>query len=185
MPMNPRFAERHGLGRPDTDATRDSRDRDLQRDLQDDDLLRDRSLPTAALIGRWLIAAIFLVSGFAKLTDLPGTVQHMAAMRIPYPDTLALVAGCAEMLGAVAIALGLLTRVASAGLILFLIPATLVFHAFWNFAGQERLPQMVNFMKNLAIIGGLAVLMAQGAGRFSLDYRMRSARVRRRARREV
>ena len=181
MPMNPRFAERHTFGRPDTDPSRDVRD----RDLHDDDLLRDTSLPTTALIGRLLIAAIFLVSGFSKLTDLPGTVEHMAAMRIPYPDTLAVVAGCAELLGAVAVALGFLTRVASAGLILFMIPTTLVFHAFWNYAGQERLPQMVNFMKNLAIIGGLAVLMAQGAGRFSLDYRMRRARVVRRARREI
>jgi putative oxidoreductase len=181
MPMNPRFAERHVFGRPDTDASRDIHD----RELQDDDLIRDRSLPTAALIGRLLIAVIFLLSGFSKLTDLPGTVEHMAAVHIPYPDTLAVVAGCAEVLGALAIAFGFLTRVASAGLILFLIPTTLVFHAFWNYAGQERLPQMVNFMKNLAIIGGLAVLMAQGAGRFSLDYRMRRARVRRRARREV
>jgi putative oxidoreductase len=181
MPMNSRFAERHTFGRPGTDTSRDVSD----RDLQDDDLIRDTSLPTAALVGRLLIAAIFLVSGFSKLTDLPGTVEHMAAMRIPYPDTLAVVAGCAELLGAVAIAFGFLTRIASAGLILFMIPTTLVFHAFWNFAGQERLPQMVNFMKNLAIIGGLSVLMAQGAGRFSLDYRMRRARVRRRARREI
>ncbi|HEU4731489.1 MAG TPA: DoxX family protein, partial [Kofleriaceae bacterium] len=128
---------------------------------------------------------IFLVSGFSKLTDVPGTVAHMAAVGIPYPDTLALVAGCAEVLGAIAIATGFLTRIASLGLILFMIPTTLVFHAFWNYEGQERLPQMVNFMKNLAIIGGLAVLFAQGAGRFSIDHRIRRARARRRALHDV
>jgi putative oxidoreductase len=176
MPMNPRIAERPTFGRPDTDAS---------HDVDDDDLIHDTSLPTAALIGRMLIASIFLVSGIAKLTDTSGTVTHMAAMGIPYPDTLALVAGAAEVLGAIAIATGFLTRIASVGLILFMIPTTLIFHAFWNHVDQERMPQMVNFMKNLAILGGLAVLMAQGAGRFSIDHRIRRARARRRARREV
>lgn len=177
MPMNPRFAERPMFGHPapDTDASDDVHD----------DLIRDTSLPTAALIGRLLIAAIFLVSGIAKLTDTPGTVAHMAAMGIPYPENLAIIAGTAEVLGAIAIATGFLTRIASFGLILFLIPTTLIFHAFWNDTDQERMSQMVNFMKNLAIIGGLAVLMAQGAGRFSIDHRVRRARARRRARREV
>jgi putative oxidoreductase len=176
MPMNPRIAESHTFGRPDSDAG---------LDVHDDDLIRDTSLPTTALIGRLLIASIFLVSGIAKLTDTPGTVAHMAEKGIPYTHTLALVAGSAEVLGAIAILTGFLTRLASIGLILFMIPTTLIFHAFWNYAGQERMPQMVNFMKNLAIIGGLAVLMAQGAGRFSIDHRIRRARARRRARHEV
>jgi putative oxidoreductase len=176
MPMNPRIAERT-FGRPDTDANDD--------DAPYDDLIRDTSLPTMALIGRILMAAIFLVSGIAKLTDTPGTVAHMAAMGIPYPDTLAVVAGVAEVLGAIAIAFGFLTRVASVGLILFMIPTTAIFHAFWNYAGKEQLPQIANFMKNLAIIGGLAVLTAQGPGRFSFDHRIRRARARRRARHEV
>jgi putative oxidoreductase len=89
------------------------------------------------------------------------------------------------VLGAIAIATGFLTRIASLGLILFMIPTTLIFHAFWNAEGPEHLQQMVNFMKNLAIIGGLAVVMAQGPGRFSIDHRIRRGRARRRARREV
>jgi len=180
--MNPRFAERPMFGLPDTDTSHDIEDVD---DVDADDLIRDTSLPTTALIGRVLIASIFLASGIAKLTDTPGTVAHMVEMGIPYPETLAVVAGAAEVLGAIAILTGFLTRIASAGLILFMIPTTLIFHAFWNYAGQERMPQMVNFMKNLAIIGGLAVLMAQGAGRFSIDHRIRRARARRRARHEV
>jgi putative oxidoreductase len=176
MPMNPRIAERPTFGRPDTDAS---------HDVDDDDLIHDTSLPTTALIGRILIASIFLVSGVSKLADTQGTVAHMAAMNIPYPETLAVVAGAAEVLGAIAIAFGFLTRIAGAGLILFMIPTTLIFHAFWNDVGAERMPQMVNFMKNLAIIGGLAVVTAQGAGRFSIDHRIRRARARRRARLEV
>lgn len=182
MPMNPRIAERHTFGRPET---RDSDVRVDVHDIHDDELLRDTSLPTAALVGRILIAAIFLLSGTSKFMDLPGTVAHMTEKGIPYTETLALIAGAAEVLGALAILTGFLTRVASAGLILYMIPTTLIFHAFWNFSGAERMPQMVNFMKNLAIIGGLTILMAQGAGRFSLDHRIRRARARRRARREI
>lgn len=175
MPMNQRIAEHPMFGRPDTDAGYDV----------DEDLIPATSLPTMALIGRLLLAAIFLVSGVSKLIDTPGTIAHMTAAGIPYADTLALVAGAAEVLGAISIATGFLTRAGSVGLILFMIPTTLVFHAFWNAAGEAHLQQMVNFLKNLAIIGGLAVLAAQGAGRFSIDHRIRRARARRRARRAV
>ena len=163
MPLNPGIAER----------------RILERDIDDarDDLIHDATdggswQATMALIGRWLMASIFLMSGIAKLTDTPGTVAHMTGMGIPYADTLAIVAGWAEVLGGIALVLGLLTRVAACGLILFMIPATLIFHAFWNYHGAERLPQMVNFMKNLAIIGGLAALAAFGAGRASIDHKL-------------
>src|SRR5215468_1954097 len=96
MPMNQRIAEYRTFGRPDTDAGHDVHD----------DLIRDTSLPTMALIGRLLLAAIFLVSGVAKLTDTPGTVAHMTAAGIPYAETLAIIAGAAEVLGAISIATG-------------------------------------------------------------------------------
>jgi putative oxidoreductase len=157
-------------------------------DIDDDDELvyigaRDSSAKVGmALIGRLLLAAIFAMSGIAKLTDLPGTIGHMTSAGIPYADTLAVVAGVAELAGAAALALGLLTRLGAFGLLLYLIPTTLMFHAFWNFHGAERLPQMVNFMKNLAIMGGLSTLVAFGASRASFDHRIRRARARRAAR---
>jgi putative oxidoreductase len=165
MPLNPGIAERRSLDQQEIDEVHD----ELVRD--------DGWQATMALIGRLLMAAIFLMSGIAKLTDTPGTVAHMTGMGIPYADTLAIVAGVAEILGAISIALGLLTRVGAVGLILYMIPTTLIFHAFWNYHGAERLPQMVNFMKNLAIIGGLAALAAFGAGRFSIDHAVRRSRV--------
>jgi putative oxidoreductase len=134
--------------------------------------------PTAALIGRFLLAAIFVMSGISKLTDLPGTTAQLAQMGIPYADTLALVAGVAEIAGAAALVFGFLTRIGSAGLILFMIPTTLIFHAFWNFHGTERMPQMINFMKNVAICGGLVAFVAFGAGRSSLDHAIRRNRTR-------
>lgn len=190
MSLHPGIAEPRILERRDMRGVREEVREDIE-DIDDDDELvyigaRDSSAKVGmALIGRLLLAAIFAMSGIAKLTDLPGTIGHMTSAGIPYADTLAVVAGVAELAGAAALVLGLLTRLGAFGLLLYLIPTTLMFHAFWNSHGAERLPQMVNFMKNLAIIGGLAVLMAQGAGRFSLDHRIRRARARRHARRQV
>ena len=178
MPINPSIAERKLFERRIVDE--DHADVLTDIDVTDDAAVVRGSTwqPTMALIGRLLIAAIFLMSGIAKLTDTPGTVAHMAKMGIPYPDTLALIAGSAEILGGLSLALGLLTRVGAVGLILFMIPTTLIFHAFWNYEGEERMTQMVNFMKNLAIMGGLAALAAFGAGRFSLDRALRRSHVR-------
>jgi len=166
MPMNPSIAERRVFGRPIS--------------VVDDEIVVDTTAqrPMVALLGRLLIAAIFLMSGIAKLTDTSGTVAHMTAAGIPYPETLAMVAGVAEVLGAVSLAIGLLTRVGSVGLILFMIPTTVIFHGFWSYEGAERVPQMINFMKNLAIIGGLATLAAFGAGRISLDHVLRRSHAR-------
>lgn len=128
---------------------------------------------TSALIGRILIAAIFVMSGFAKLTDPAGAAGYMNHVGIPNADVLVYVAGVAELLGGLALAFGFLTRLAAAGLILLLIPTTLLFHNFWALEGAEAKTQMVNFMKNLAIMGGLAMVFAFGPGRFSIDQRIR------------
>ena len=171
MPLNPGIAEPRVVERQVID--------DEYEPIHEDAAAYDSSgKAMMALLGRLLIAAIFLMSGIAKLTDTAGTVAHMKSVGIPYTDTLALVAGVSEILGAASLIFGLLTRVGAFGLILYLIPTTLIFHAFWNYSGAERLPQMVNFMKNLAIMGGLATLVALGAPRLSIDHRIRRARAR-------
>jgi putative oxidoreductase len=125
------------------------------------------------LVGRVLLAAIFVLSGANKLLHIDKTIASMTAEGIPYASTLAYVAAGAELAGAAAILFGLLTRLGAIGLILFMIPATLLFHDFWAFTGQEQQMQLINFMKNLAIIGGLSLLVATGAGRYSLDAKLR------------
>lgn len=129
--------------------------------------------PTLALVGRILLASLFLVSGITKLTSLDQTAGYMASVGIPSAHALALIAGCAEILGGLALVVGALTRLASLGLILFLIPTTLLFHNFWALEGPEQQMQMVNFLKNLQIMGGLALLIAFGPGRYSVDARAR------------
>jgi putative oxidoreductase len=127
----------------------------------------------APLIGRILIAAIFVVSGLAKVTDFDGTVGHMRAAGLPATEALAAVAAVLELGCALALLVGAWARPAGLLLALYLIPVTLVFHAFWNYTGMEQRMQLINFLKNLAIMGGLTYVATYGPGLFALDARWR------------
>jgi putative oxidoreductase len=140
---------------------------------EDDIKIHVAERPTAALVGRILLAAIFVLSGTMKIVNHDQTVEHMVSAGIPAANVLAYVAGLAEVLGGLALVFGFLTRVAAMGLIAFMIVTTLAFHGFWNFEGQEQKTQMVNFMKNLAIIGGLFTVVAFGPSRYSIDRKIR------------
>lgn len=129
--------------------------------------------PTTALVGRILLATLFMASGAGKLMDLSGTAGHMTEQGIPAAQTLALIAAFAEIAGGLSLLAGFLTRIGALGLIAFMIPTTLLLHDFWTFEGQEQRMQMVNFLKNLAIMGGLVLLVAYGPGRYSLDAKIR------------
>lgn len=142
-------------------------------EAEEDDAIHLAPRPSTALIGRIALAAIFLVSGAAKLVDVEGTAEHMASVGLPYPHTLAMFAGVAEILGALSLAFGALTRIGALGLILFMIPTTLLFHNFWTLEGAEQRMQIVQFFKNLGIIGGLILLISYGPGRFSIDSLLR------------
>src|SRR3954471_23026518 len=128
---------------------------------------------TTALVGRILISAIFIVSGISKLTNVAGTAGYMTSAGIPHAEALAVFAGLCELAGGLAVLFGFLGRLAALGLFLFLIPTTLLFHRFWELEGQEAQMQMVNFLKNLAVMGGLLMLYAHGPGRYSVDARVR------------
>ncbi|CAN5905243.1 DoxX family protein [soil metagenome] len=157
------IAERIAYGRP----------LDLDDERADDAPIHLVPRSGTALVGRILIAAIFIVSGIAKLTDTAGAAGYMTAVGIPNADVLAVIAGIADVAGGIAILSGFLTRLAALGLIAVLIPTTLLFHAFWTLDGAEAKAQMVNFMKNLAILGGLAMVFANGPGRYSIDAKLR------------
>ena len=116
------------------------------------------------LIGRILIGHIFLLAGFNKVGNYAGTQAWMEAMGVPgalLPLVIAL-----EIGGALAIILGWKARWAAVALAGFSVIAAALFHA--DFADQM---QMIMFMKNLAIAGGLLLLAANGAGALSLDER--------------
>jgi putative oxidoreductase len=121
------------------------------------------------LVGRILMALIFLMSGFQKIFQFNGTAQKIAEQGLPLASIALAFAILFEVAGGLSVVFGFKTRLGSIFLILFLIPATLLFHDFWTFSGDEVRAQMVHFMKNLSILGGLLVLATQGPGALSVD----------------
>ena len=124
---------------------------------------------TAALVGRILVALIFIISAFGKITGYAGTAGYMASKGLPMVDVLLPLTILVELGGGLLIAIGWKARWAAAALFLFLIPVTLVFHNPAGLAGFEAQQQTINLLKNLSIMGGMLCLFAFGPGRFSFD----------------
>jgi putative oxidoreductase len=124
-------------------------------------------------LGRLLLAIIFLVSGVAKIADFGGSLQYMVQHGMPLPQLLLIGAIIVEVAGGLSLLLGYQTRWGAVLLALFLIPVTLVFHAFWQYTGMEATTQMANFLKNVAIMGGLVYVASFGPGAIAADQRPR------------
>jgi putative oxidoreductase len=118
------------------------------------------------VIGRVLIAAIFLLSGLSKLAAPSYTVGYIASAGLPFPWVGYAIAVAVEIGGSLALIVGYQTRVAAALLAAFSIAAALAFH---NHLADQN--QFIHFFKNVAMAGGLLQVVAFGAGRFSLDAR--------------
>jgi len=127
------------------------------------------AIPWAPLAGRILLSTIFILSGLTKFSDWNGTAQYMAAHGLPLIPLLLPIAALVEIAGGLAILLGARSRAAALLLFLYLIPTTLIFHSFWSFSGAEHINQMPHFLKNLAIMGGLALIVGLGPGFPSVD----------------
>lgn len=117
-----------------------------------------------ALLGRLLLTVLFLFSGVMKIPNFSGTQQYMAAAGMPLTALFLVAAIIIEIVGAALIMIGFKTKWAALALFVFMIPTTLIFHT--NLADQI---QMIMFMKNLSIMGGLLLVAAYGAGDWSLD----------------
>jgi putative oxidoreductase len=124
-----------------------------------------------ALAGRTLLAVLFVVSGFGKVTGFAGTAAYMASKGMPMPEALLVGAIVVELLGGLMIVAGWKSRWAALAIFLFLIPTTLIFHNPAGLAGQEAQTQMINLMKNVSIMGGMLLLAAFGPGAWSVDRR--------------
>ena len=123
----------------------------------------------AALLGRMLLALLFVISGLGKIPGFQGTVGHIASKGLPMPQVLAALAVLFELGGGFAIALGWKTRWVAAAMILFMIVITPIFHNFWAAPPDQVISQQTNFMKNVSILGGFLILFAFGPGRYSID----------------
>jgi putative oxidoreductase len=120
----------------------------------------------AILVGRILLAVMFVLAGFAKLTDIAGTAGWFGSIGLPAPTIVAVLVGLLELVAGLAIVVGFQTRIAAFALAAFTIGATLIAHL--NFADMT---QFLFFQKNFAVVGGLLILAFAGAGSLSVDAR--------------
>jgi len=116
--------------------------------------------------GRLLIAVLFLMSGLGKIAAPAATIAYIASAHLPVPEAAYGISLVVEVIGGFLLLIGYRVRVVATVLAVFTLGAALGFHN--NFADQN---QMIHFMKNIAIIGGLLQVVAFGAGGFSLDAR--------------
>jgi putative oxidoreductase len=124
-----------------------------------------------ALLARFMLTAIFLMSAVGnKIPQFQETAAYMAAEGVPNPKFALFGAIGLLLLGSVSLILGAWTRIGALFLLFFLGAATFYFHDFWQFAdpGQRQL-QIIQFMKNMGIGGGLLSLAAFGGGPWSVD----------------
>jgi putative oxidoreductase len=137
--------------------------------------MANSSNAAAPLVGRVLMAVIFVISGFFKIAGYSQVVAFAAAKGLPAPGLAIACAAAVEILGGLAVLVGFKTRIASWVLFLYLIPTTVLFHNFWALHGMEQQGNMAHFMKNLAIMGGLLILQAMGPGAYAVDSRTANA----------
>ncbi len=125
----------------------------------------------AALVGRVLLASLFVISGFGKITGFSGTAAFMASKGMPMPEVLLVGAIAVELGAGLLLALGWQARWAALAIFLFTIPATLIFHNPAGLDAQAAQAQMTHLLKNLSIMGGMLMVVAYGPGAWSLEGR--------------
>lgn len=125
--------------------------------------------PWGLLVGRLLLAYIFVLNGYGKIAGFAGTAKYMASKGMPLIEPLLVGTILIELVGGLMLAVGWKARWAAWAFFLWLIPVTLVFHAYWSVPPEQVMAQTIQFQKNLAIMGGMLYVAFMGPGRLSLD----------------
>lgn len=110
------------------------------------------------VFGRILLSLLFILSALGKIGAWAPLVQQLAAKGIPYAPFFLGAALVIELVGGLTLLLGWHARLGAWLLFLYLIPTTGIMHNFWAYTGEEQQVQLVNFLKNLAIMGGLLLV---------------------------
>lgn len=124
--------------------------------------MTDKLVPVSEVLGRILLALIFIMSGISKIGGYEGTQGYMEAMGVP--GALLPLVIVFEIVAGLMVVVGFQTRLAALGLIGFCIISGFLFH----YQPQDQI-QMILFMKNIAMAGGFFILFAHGAGQWSVD----------------
>ncbi len=121
------------------------------------------------LVSRILLAALFVLFGWSKITGFSGTVDYMAHVGAPAPMLSAVIAVVMEFVVGIMIVVGFYTRPLAVLLALYTVATAIIGHHFWNMTGADQMANMINFYKNVSIAGGLLALAVAGPGKFSID----------------
>jgi putative oxidoreductase len=127
------------------------------------------SQDTLALIGRVLIALLFVPAGFGKIAGFAGVVGYIGAVGLPLPQLGAVIAIAVELGLGLLLLVGYKTRIVSIILAVFTVATAVFFHNYWAMPADKAYINQLMFFKNIAIAGGLLAIAALGAGRFSID----------------
>jgi putative oxidoreductase len=125
----------------------------------------------AALAGRILLALLFLKSGWGKIGGFEQTAAMMASKGIPMAHVALVITILLELGASILLVVGYKARWAALAIAAWLIPVTLMFHAYWNVPADQVMNQTNHFFKNVAIFGGMLMVFAFGAGRYSIERR--------------
>jgi putative oxidoreductase len=121
------------------------------------------------LVTRILLMALFVLFGWSKLTGFSGTVAYMTQTGAPMPEISAVIAVVMEFVVGIAIVVGFYTRPLAVLLALYTLGTAFIAHHYWTMSGMEQYVNMINFYKNVSIIGGLLLLSVTGPGKYSFD----------------
>jgi putative oxidoreductase len=132
-----------------------------------------RSADVLILLGRILLAWLFVAFAYGTMMNFAGSLNYFTSLKLPAPALFASVAVLLELVMSAALILGIATRYAAILIFVYVVVATAIAHRYWEYpAGPQQIGQYTNFLKNIAILSGALAIFVTGAGRFSLDRKL-------------
>jgi putative oxidoreductase len=129
-----------------------------------------KSADVLILIGRILLAWVFVGVAYGAITNFAGSLAYFTSLKLLPPELWTGVALLLELLISVSLILGIGTRYGAILVFAFVVVATAIAHRYWEYpAGPQQIGQYNNFLKNISIMGGAVAIFVTGGGRFSLD----------------
>jgi putative oxidoreductase len=121
------------------------------------------------LLARILLMILFVMFGWQKLIGFSGIVGYMTSIGLPAPALAAVIAVVMEFVVGIALVIGFYTRPLALLMAIYTLATALIGHRYWTLTGMDQYANMINFYKNISIIGGLILLCATGPGKYSID----------------